>query len=346
MLSASNPAEEILRRNRAKILQHAVQLREGDSQMIPGMSLFIPLRRLVSSLAILLLLIASGTSLVGAASTSLPGDDLYPVKRSWERLQLTLTLDGETRTLLEVDHENERIEELRELFAGNRSAEVEFNGLLTSQNGNDWLVAGIRVVITPDTDLPSGQLQLKSAVQVHGWTQTGGSVLAAQIELLDPGASLPDIEDESGEDGNQPEDGNLGPGSGEDAPMLEGTITPEAEEIQFDGILNIRDADFWTINGMPSDISNAEVEGTPAVGAAVTVEGYFNADGIFIVTRIRFEEIDTNSGSDSNSNTNSNDNTNDNDNDDSNDNDDNGDDGHNDNGDDGDNSGSGGGGDD
>jgi len=66
-------------------------------------------------------------------------------------------------------------------------------------------------------------------------------------------------------------------------------------------------------------VSGVEVEGTPVVGAAVTVEGYFSPDGEFIVTKIKFEEklpgSDSGSGSNSNSNENGNSNSNDNSND-------------------------------
>lgn len=343
-LAAAEPSADAVRRNRARILQRAAELREQAGRSRFSFNWASPVRRLASTLAVLVLAFASGTSLVGAASTSLPGDDLYPVKRSWERLQLVLTIDGQTREALEVDHENERIEELLKLFAGKRSSEVEFNGLVTRQDETEWLIAGIRVVILPDTDLPAGQVPLNSPVRVEGLTQTDGSVLAKGIELLAPGASLPEVEEESDDDSIPSNENESGSGSGSDAPIAGTTQTPEPDDVKFDGILNVRDGDFWTINGIPSDVSTAEVEGEPAIGAAVTVEGYFNTDGVFIVTKIKFEEIK--SGGDSNSNSNINTNVNDNSTDDSNDNDNNNsNDNDNDSG-DGNNNGSGGGGDD
>ena len=337
-ISAPSPSKDVVQRNRAKILQRAVEMREERARSSFNLNWFAPVRRLAFTFVILFLVFVSGTSLVGAASTSLPGDDLYPVKRSWERLQVFFLLDAQTRKDLEVDHENERIEELLELFAGRRTADVTFSGLITRQNGNEWLVAGIRVQIAPGTELPDEAVQLNKAVRVHGSTLADGSVLAARIEILSPEDTLPEVE-------NEPQDGEEGQNenesaSGESTPVPEESLEPD--EVEFDGVLNVRNGDFWTINGMPADVSEAEVIGTPAVGASVTLEGYFNPDGIFIVTKIEFEETDSNSGSGSNSNTNSNDNTNDN----SNDNDDNGNDDHNDNDGDDDNSGSGGGGDD
>lgn len=337
-LSPSDPSEEILRRNRAKVLQHAAEMREAQVKRAPRLNWFAPLRRLAFTLAILVLAFFSGTNLVGAASTSLPGDELYPVKRSWERLQVIFLLDSEARKALEVDHENERIEELLELIAGNRSAGVTFSGLVTRQNGSEWLVAGIRVQISPEAELPDGSVPLLSAVRVRGSTQADGSVLAESIEILSAEDSLPEIEDESHEDDDLQNENESMAEVAAGTPIPAASQTPDDDQVEFSGVLNVGDGDFWTINGVASDVSNAEVVGTPAVGASVTVEGYFNPDGVFIVTKITFEENDSNSGSGSNSNTNSNDNANDNDasNDNTNGNDNDND----------DNSGSGGGGDD
>jgi hypothetical protein len=324
-LAAPEPSADGVRRSRAKVLQRAAELREQSGRPRFTINWSLPLRRLASTLAVLVLAFVSGTSLVGAASTSLPGDNLYPVKRSWERLQLVVTIDARTRETLEVDQENERIDELQKLFAGQRTAAVEFNGLVTRQDEAGWLIAGIRVVIQPDTNLPDGQVLLNSPVRVEGLTQKDGSVFATSIELLSPDASLPEVEDRSGADSNPSNENESGPGLGKETPNAAPSQTPEPAEVKFDGTLNVRDGDFWTINGIPSNVSGAEVEGTPVLGAAVTVEGYFNPDGVFIVTKIKFEDklpgSDSGSGSNSNSNGNGNSNSNDNDNTNSNDND-------------------------
>ena len=336
-LSAPVPSADVLRKNRAKILQRAAELRESKVMPAVRLNWLVPLRRLVSTLAILVLVFASGTSLVGAASTSLPGENLYPVKRSWESLQLLFTFNAKFREALEVEHENERIEELRELLADGRSAEVTFSGLATRQTDTGWLVAGVPVVISPQTDLPAQPLSDRSAVRVVGSTQPDGSVLAMRIELLPPGSSLPEVEDVPGQEDDSLNEIESTLESGEDAPEFVATQTPEADDVKFDGTLDILNEDFWTINGIPSDVSAAEIIGTPAVGAAVTVEGFFNERGEFVVTKIKFDEEQSNSGGSNsnddnsgdnasndneNSNDNSNDNSNNNDNDDENNNDD------------------------
>lgn len=306
-LSAPEPSADVVRRNRAKVLQRAAEMREANVKPAVRFNWFAPLRRLASTLTILVLAFASGTSLVGAAATSLPGENLYPVKRSWENLQVFFALNTEQRDALKVKHENERLEELRELFASGRSAEVTFNGLVTRQNETGWLVAGVRVITSPQTNLPAQPVQLNSAVQVKGLTQSDGSVLALSVHILPPGASLPEVEDDLAGEDDSPDEVVSTPAPEDDAPDVAVTQIPEQS---FNGILDVLNDEFWIINGVPSDVSNAEIVGTPAVGAAVIVEGYFNADGVFIVTRIEFLEQAPDSSDDENDNDNDDNNNN------------------------------------
>src|SRR5512147_3238850 len=78
-MAITAPSAEVVRRNRARVLQHAAQMSEAkarSSQRIWAVSL----RRLAVTLVVVAALFISGTSLVSAASTTLPGDNLYPVK--------------------------------------------------------------------------------------------------------------------------------------------------------------------------------------------------------------------------------------------------------------------------
>lgn len=319
-LSVPEPSQEVIKRSRSKILQRAAEMREADVRPRPVFNWFSPVLRAGATLAVLVLLFASGTSLVGASSTSLPGDELYPVKRSWERLQVFFLFDDNARDELEVEHENERIKELKDLFASGRTAEVAFSGIVTFQSETGWQVAGIPVILSPETGMPDREVAVGDAVRVEGSAQTDGSVLAMQIEILPPGAKLPEVEDDGpGEPGKggegESDSGNENEGTGEFVSPTVAAQTPEAE-FGFNGVLDVFNGEFWTINGVPSDVSKAEVVGTPAVNAPVKVEGYFNPDGLFVVTKIEFKNDD--SGSDSGSNSNNsggNDNGNDNNND-------------------------------
>src|SRR5512138_1119202 len=168
-LAVPAPSTEVARRNRARVLQRAAQLREA--RRASRRVWFASLRRIAVTLAVVGILFASGTGLVRAASTTVPGDQLYPVKRTWEDVLVLFAINAQQRDALEVEHENERIQELQELFAEKRSAKVEFAGRVTNQSGTNWMVAGIPVVISAQTELQGQDIVVGSAVQVKGHTQ-------------------------------------------------------------------------------------------------------------------------------------------------------------------------------
>ncbi len=229
------PSTEVVRRNRARLLQHAAGMREAKAPSSSRRIWLASLRRFAVTLVVVAILFASGTGLVRAASTTLPGDNLYPVKRTWEDVLLLFTLNLQQRQALEIEHENERLEELNELFAEGRSARVDFAGLVTLQNGTEWRVAGILVVLSAQTEMPDQPVAVGTAVRVIGVTGADGIVLAERVKLLPPGAELPDvdhqpeIEKENNEGPNQQTGDNSGPGSEGEAPEVESTKTPEAE---------------------------------------------------------------------------------------------------------------------
>ncbi|HSK87093.1 MAG TPA: DUF5667 domain-containing protein, partial [Anaerolineales bacterium] len=183
-LAIPAPSVEVVRRNRARVLQHAAQLREAKVK--PSRRIwFASLRRVAVTLVVVAALFISGTNLVRAASTTLPGDQLYPVKRTWEDVLLLFTFNSQQREALEVEHENERHHELRELFAEGRSEDVDFSGVVTRQDGNEWVVAGVPVVVSSQTELRDAPIVVGNAVRVRGETRGDGIVLAERIRLLD-----------------------------------------------------------------------------------------------------------------------------------------------------------------
>lgn len=209
-MAVPDPSREVMRRNRAKLLQRAAEMREIRVTPSSTGNWFNHLRRVAVALAVLAIVFMSGTGLVRASSTTLPGDNLYPVKRTWENVSLLFTFDLTRRESLEVEHENERLEELSELLAEGRSAEVDFAGIITQQDGDRWLVSGITIVISPQTDLHDGPVFVGDAVRVFGAVQSDGFVLVERIDRLPPNAKLPDI----GNSGPESEDdSNSGSGS-------------------------------------------------------------------------------------------------------------------------------------
>jgi hypothetical protein len=222
------PSAEVVRRNRARLLQQAALMREAQARPTRQISL-ASLRRVAVTLVVVAMLFISGTNLVRAASTTLPGDNLYPVKRTWEDVLLLFTFDLQQREALEIEHENERLHELREVFAEGRAAEVDFAGVVTGQNGNQWLISGVPVTVSARTELRDGPIVVGSAVRVGGHTQGDGVVLAERIRLLPPDAKLPDvkIEDEEPNEDSELRD-NSGKGSSDGSQESDETAEPNS----------------------------------------------------------------------------------------------------------------------
>jgi uncharacterized membrane protein YgcG len=230
------PSVEVTRRNRAKVLQHAAQMREAKVKVSSQRVWRVSLRRAAVTLVVVAALFISGTNLVRAASTTLPGDNLYPVKRTWEDMLLLFTFNSQQREALEVEHENERLHELRELLAEGRSEDVDFAGVVTSQNGNEWVVSpGITVLISAQTEIRDQGIVIGSAVRVKGETQGNGIVLAERIRLSSPDEKLPDLDDkhegekESHEGENKQENDNSGKGSGDEELKDKESENPESD---------------------------------------------------------------------------------------------------------------------
>ena len=330
-MAARAPSEEVIRRNRAKLLQHAAEMRERKAAPLSRRVWSVLLRRALVTLAVVLMLFISGTGLVRASSSSLPGDNLYSVKRTWERLSLWLTFDAAVREELEIEHENERLEELNELLALGRSAKVDFAGYVTRQSADEWRVSGITVFISSDTRLPDGQILTGAAVRVRGQTVNGG-VAAKRIELLPSGVKLPEVEDEDDpeieEEGHEAEKPQNGGDSGEtsgsesSAPSRTITSTPEPEKISLAGMVTSIQNNLIVVNGIVMDIRFAEIKGIPGIGTLAKVEGYYDANGIFIVTKIEFSILPSGGGNVNDNSSSDNFNDNDDDDDDNNDNDD------------------------
>ena len=325
------PSDDLVRRNRAKVLQRAAEMREQKAAPSPRRLWSVPLRRALVTFVVVAMLFVSGTGLVRASSATLPGDNLYPVKRGWESLSLLLTFNTERREALEFEHENERLEELNELLAEGRSAKVDFAGYVTRQTGTEWRVSSVTVLLSADTRLPDQPVTVGDAVRVRGQTVSGG-VAAQRIELLPSGVKLPEAEDEDepeieeeGHEAEKPQhDEESGETSGSEAsaPSRRTTSTPEPEEVTLEGTVTSIQNNLIVVDGIVMDIRSAEIIGIPGIGTLVKVEGYYDANSIFIVTKIEFRSAAPGSGNVNDDSGGDNFNDNDDDDDDNNDNDD------------------------
>jgi hypothetical protein len=213
------PSTEAVRRGRAKVLQHAAQMREA--KLAPRRRMIPIFQRLAISFAMTALFLSSGTGLVSASSTALPGENLYPVKLTWENVRLVFAFDVKHRETLERTFEDERLHEVNELLVEGKKETIQFEGVYMDVNGIIY-ISGIRVVLLDTSILPIQPLTNGLAVQVTGHTNAQGFVDVESIHLLPAGSVVPtgepvEIEAEHSNDNfnDNTNTNNVGDGSGE-----------------------------------------------------------------------------------------------------------------------------------
>jgi uncharacterized membrane protein YgcG len=310
------------RRGRARLLQRAAEMREA--KRTPRRTWVFSLRPVAVTLFVVIFFLSS-TGLVRASSGTIPGDNLYPVKRTWEDVTLIFASNSQSRETLQLTYETERVDEIGELLAKGRTEPVSFSGYVTAQTNDQWTVAGIPVIINSDTKLPATAIAVGAAVMVTGTTDSHGFLVAQSIETVAPGTIVPEIDSDDHEqnpngtvNGNSENSNSSGEGvetesgssSGNDAGGSVGQGTREPTS-KLEGILQNMNGNVWTVDGKTVDVSTAEIVGTAVPGATVIVEGYYNSDGVFIATRVTFgDSINGNGNGSGDSNSNEGSNTN------------------------------------
>ena len=209
----------------------------------------------------LITIVIGGFFTVNTSAQSLPGDPLYGVKKGWEQVRLSLALSEESQQELEDRFEKNRMEEVLALLEKKKSAKIEFEASIESMEGELWNIGGFDVHVNQDTEL-EGVLQVGSSVEVEGFTQEDGSILALEIELLT----------DDGDDDDEDDD---------------------IEEMEAYGTLESMSGDSAVVDGISYMItSQTEVEDEVEVGDYVKVEYYENEDGDLILLELEGEDDD------------------------------------------------------
>ncbi len=289
-MAALDPSPEVLRRGRAKLLQRASEMREA--KFAPRKRVIPLFQRIAISFTLATLFLASGTGLVSASSSALPGENLYTVKITWENLRLFFAFDHATRELLEYTFEDERLHEINELMMEGRDQTIQFSGIYMEASGQSY-VSGIHVMILNTTILPAEGLKPGMAVAVTGRTDAAGFVAAEKIELLPPGTVVPagepvKIDDGHGGDANT--NGSLNENADDDENLNLNQNANENDNINVNENDNSNGNVNTNTNGNANDNNN---------------DGGEEDDG-------NDGNANTNDNANENENTNTNDNTNDN----------------------------------
>jgi LysM repeat protein len=148
------------------------------------------IRQFVYAIAavVIIAFIAVG-SLATASQSSIPGDPLYGAKLFSEGLQRSLfDNDG-----LEANFNQSRIQEIQQLLALGRSEDVSFKGIITAQNGTNWVIATLP--ITVPFDMPNtATIHIGDKVDVTAHTSELHALTATTIQITEPASTpLPTI---------------------------------------------------------------------------------------------------------------------------------------------------------
>lgn len=132
---------------------------------------------------LLLTLVIVALALNYLALDTAPGDVLYRVKRISETIQLAVISNMDYRTELESKFNQRRLEELEELLEQNRTAVIQFQGLVETKGENLWIIEGYTVLLSEDTRI-QGDIQEGDTIEFVGVLQTNKSLVADSIRQV------------------------------------------------------------------------------------------------------------------------------------------------------------------
>jgi len=323
------PSSDVVRAGRARLLQRAAEMREG--KYAPSRKRVIPtFKRFALSFSMAAVLLLSGTGILGASASALPGENLYPVKRSWEDVRLLLVFNSDSHDALKSHFENERLHEVSKLLEEGRDEPIRFVGIYTLINGTTY-ISGLPVAIIASTQLPVEGLESGKPVAVSGYTNANGVVEVTAITLLPAGTYVPagqPVEVESTDDGDSDSDSNPAPDQNTDSESGSDTGSSNAPKektrsdihyFEAEGTVEALSEFTLVLNGKTVYFDNVRISGDLIVGARVEIKGYYASDGRFMVTEVEVKQWKSDSnddGSDSDSNDDGSDSNHDNDDDD------------------------------
>lgn len=297
-MAVATPDADVVRRSRARVMQHAAELREATAAPRRTRNVIPLFQRLVISFGLAAFFLLSGSGLLSASASALPGEQLYPVKRGWENIRLFFIFDSEARELLKDEFENERLHEVNELLAEGRDEVIEFAGVFMQVNGVAY-ISGLQVILPQGMPVPAnGQ-----AVIVSGQTNAQGFVEIISLEVLPAGSVVPagnpvEMEIESEEETPPSPETNSGAGS-------EATASAPTE-YELSGILRAISSTTLVIDGVTVYLDNYILVQPLCIGMEIEVKGYYAPDGRFIVQEVKGKGECSSGKTPSSSNSNSN----------------------------------------
>ena len=118
---------------------------------------------------------------VNASASSLPGEPLYSIKRTWEEVRLNLAANDPARQQMQDRFRLLRLEEVQQMIQLGKTGSVDFQGQLESISLNEWVVSGIPVRMQAGT-IVEGDPIVGQTVRVRARLQSG-ILTALQVQM-------------------------------------------------------------------------------------------------------------------------------------------------------------------
>lgn len=177
---APRPSPRAQRASRARFLAEAERLRQREQahDRLP------PWRRLFYSFGSVALVFALlAVIIIPPSGDAIPGDLLYPIKRSAESVQLFIATQEEEDALRE-SYEQERNREVYEMLEIGRDGKAGYVGVVKAVTPDYWEIGHITAYLTDDTEI-SGDPQVGARVEAHCLLEDG-QVFAESLQILEP----------------------------------------------------------------------------------------------------------------------------------------------------------------
>ena len=131
-----------------------------------------------------------GGGLTFAAQDSLPGEQIYPLKRLGETVRLSLTWNAINREKLQDTYNQRRLYETELLLKQGRKAQIGLTGSVEAINGNVLSLNGLIIQISPDTII-NGNLVTGARVQIKAITRPPNVLIAITLTVVETGSPTP-----------------------------------------------------------------------------------------------------------------------------------------------------------
>lgn len=142
-------------------------------------------RTLLPLAALATFVVLFGFTLLFASASALPGDALYGAKLLVESYQVEQA--GDATAVFSLNHQlnEERVREVKALLRTNQTAELSFEGRLNTRQGSNWIIAGVPVAVSDQTQV-EGYAVIGALVLVNG-RAANGHFVASRIVVLEDG---------------------------------------------------------------------------------------------------------------------------------------------------------------